>query len=118
MVGQAAEGLGTDDVGHPGVDELQHFSGEEPALAHLVAVPQIALDVVVQLVEVAGCSEAAGTVEGVDHGPLVLLNVAGEDLAELLLDPPAAVDVHVHVPVIDLEDDEVGEAGHHRLGSL
>ena len=39
VVGQAAEGLGAYDIAGTGVDELQHFSGEKPALAHFVAVP-------------------------------------------------------------------------------
>ena len=55
---------------------------------------------------------------GGDHGPLALLHVALEHLAHLFLDPLAAVDVHVHLAVVDLEDDEVGQAGHHRLGPL
>jgi len=38
VVGQAAEGLGADDVGRAGVDQLQHLGGEQPALAHLAAV--------------------------------------------------------------------------------
>ncbi len=78
VVGQAAEGLGADDVGHAGVDELQHLGGEEPALAHLVAVAQVALDVAVELVEVAGGPEAVGALEGVDEGVLVLLHIASK----------------------------------------
>ena len=31
MVGQAAEGLQTDHIGHTGVDELDHFASQEPA---------------------------------------------------------------------------------------
>jgi len=44
VVGQAAEGLGADDVAGTGVDQLQHLSGEQPAFAHLVAVAQVAVD--------------------------------------------------------------------------
>ena len=43
VVGQAAKGLGADDVGHPGVDELQHLGGEEPALTHLLPFPRYPL---------------------------------------------------------------------------
>ena len=31
MVGQAAEGLQADHIRHTGVDELDHFAGQEPA---------------------------------------------------------------------------------------
>ena len=37
MVGQAAEGLCADDVGHVIVDQLHHFPGQEPPLAGLVS---------------------------------------------------------------------------------
>ena len=114
MVGQAAEGLGAHDIGHPGVDELQHLAGEQPALAHLVAVPQVALDQLVHVLKGAGGAEAA-FLEGLDHILLARLNVALEELAEFLFGPQPAVDVHIHFPVEDLEDHEVGEAGDHRL---
>ena len=37
VVGQTAKGLGADDVFHSGVDQLQHLTRQEPALAGLVA---------------------------------------------------------------------------------
>ena len=37
MVRQTAEGLGADDVRHVFVNQLQHFRGQEPALAGLIA---------------------------------------------------------------------------------
>ena len=37
MVGQAAEGLGADDVLIPGAHQLQHFRRQQPSLAHLAA---------------------------------------------------------------------------------
>ena len=101
-----------------GMDEFQHFSRKEPALAHLVAVAQIALDIVVQFVEITRRPETSGAVECVDHSALILFDVASEYLTELLLDPLAAVEVHIHVPVVDLENDEVGEAGHHGLSAV
>lgn len=37
MIRQAAEGLGTHDIIGAGVNQFQHFSGEEPAFSGLVA---------------------------------------------------------------------------------
>ena len=37
MVGEAAEGLYTDDVRHTRVDELDHLACQEPSLAGLVS---------------------------------------------------------------------------------
>ena len=118
MVGQTAEGLGADDVGGAGVDELQHLGGEEPALSHLIAVPQIALDHSVQVLEGARCTEAAGALQRLDHVLLTGLDVLHKELAGSLLDPLAAVQIHVHYPVVDLEDHEIGEAGDHGFGPL
>ena len=118
MVGQAAEGLGADDVVGARVDQLQHLGGEQPALAHLVAVPQVALDQAVQLLEGAGSPEAARLLQGGDHVPLAGLNVLHEQGTARLFDPLAAVEFHVGHPIVDLEDDEVGQAGHHRLHPL
>ena len=43
MVGEAAEGLDADDIGHAGIDQLAHLRGEQPALAHLAAHAQHAV---------------------------------------------------------------------------
>ena len=40
MVGQAGKRLGTDDVGHAALDQLEHFSGQEPAFAAVIAQGQ------------------------------------------------------------------------------
>ena len=37
MVGQAAEGLGADDIVDAAVDQFQHLTGQEPALTGLVS---------------------------------------------------------------------------------
>ena len=118
VVGQAAEGLGAHDVLVPEVNELQHLGGEEPALAHLVAVPQIAVDQPVEVLEGAGGAEAARVFQGLNHVLLTALHIAHKDLAGRLLDPLAPVQVHVGHTVVNLEDDEVGEAGDHRLHPL
>ena len=49
VVGQAAEGLRADDVFRARMDKLEHLGGEKPALAHLVAVAEIALDKALQV---------------------------------------------------------------------
>ena len=41
MVGQTRKGLDTDDIGHSGVDQLHHFTCQEPAFSILVAQRQV-----------------------------------------------------------------------------
>ena len=52
MIGQTAEGLGTDDVGHALVDQLEHFRGQEPPLAHLRALADIAADALLCFIKI------------------------------------------------------------------
>ncbi|MPN49449.1 hypothetical protein SDC9_197070 [bioreactor metagenome] len=118
VIGQAAKGLGADDVACAGVDELQHLGGEQPALAHFVAVAQIALHQPVKRLKGLGRPEAAMVLHRVDHSPLAFLHVGLEKANHGLFSPFTPVEVHVYLAVEDFEDDEVGEAGHHRLGSL
>ena len=59
-----------------------------------------------------------GLVQGGDHVQLAFFDVAHEELAEQLLELAAAEHVHVGDAVIDLEDHEVRQARHHRLGPL
>lgn len=37
MVGQASEGLGADNIGYAGVNQLQHLTGQKPSFSGLVA---------------------------------------------------------------------------------
>ena len=37
MVGKAAKGLGTDNIGYVVVDQLHHFTGKEPSFPGLIA---------------------------------------------------------------------------------
>ena len=99
------------------MDELQHLGGKQPPLPHLVALAQIALDEPAQILEGTGGTEAT-SLHGINHGPLALLNVVAQGGAGGLFGQLPAVDIHVHFPVIDLEYDKVGEAGHHRLRPL
>ena len=117
MVGQAAEGLGADDVVGAGVNQLQHLRGEQPALAHLAALAQIALDQLPELGEVAGGAEA-GLFQRSDHVVLALFDVVHKEFADFLFGEAAAVDVHIHDPVVDFKDHKVRQAGHHRLCAL
>ncbi len=51
VVGQAAEGLGADDVVVAALHQFDHFGGEQPALPHLGAQPDDALGLFHQLPE-------------------------------------------------------------------
>ena len=70
-----------------------------------------------QLGKGAGGAEA-GLVQGGDHVQLAFFDVAHEELAEQLLELAAAEHVHIGDAVVDLEDHEVRQARHHRLGPL
>ena len=118
VVGQTAEGLGADDISGSGVDELQHLGGEQPALAHFVAVAQIAVDELMQVIKGAGGTEPSGALQGLDHVPLTTLDIGHEGAAGGLLDQLSAVQVHISYPVVDFEDHKVGQAGDHRLHPL
>ena len=100
------------------MNELQHLGGEQPALAHLVPVAQIAVDQAVEVVEGTGGTEAARLVQGVDHVLLAALDIAHEELAQGLLGPLSAIELYVGHPVVDLEDHKVGKPRHHRLYPL
>ena len=71
-----------------------------------------------QILEGAGGFEVMGVVQGINHVPLALFHIAFEDLTNLLFDPLAAVDVHIHFSVKDLKNQEVGQARHHRFRPL
>lgn len=52
VVRQAAEGLGAYDVAYTAVNQFQHFAGEEPSLAGLVAQGHKALGHLCQLIDI------------------------------------------------------------------
>ena len=114
VVGQAAEGLGTDDVGGAGVDELQHLGGEEPPLAHFAPVVEVAVNQLMELSKGAGGPEA-GVFQGADHVQLAFLHISHEEFAQGLLGPAAAKHLHVGDPVVNLEDQKVCQTGDHRF---
>ena len=74
MVGQAAEGLGTNDVLVPGPHQLDHLGGEEPALTHFVAGGDDAVRQLHQLPEGQGRVEAV-VLQDPDHHLLHALDV-------------------------------------------
>ena len=54
MVGQTAKGLGADNIFYTRVKQLQHFSGQEPALTGLIAQGYIFLGHVSQFPDAGG----------------------------------------------------------------
>ena len=57
MVGQAAEGLDTDDVFNTVIDQFDHFSGEEPSFAGLVSDGNDGLGEFYEIINAGGCLE-------------------------------------------------------------
>ena len=100
------------------MDQLQHLRRQQPSLAHLIAVSQIAVDHAVEVVEISRGTEPVRALQGVDQGVLILHQVFFKEPADLLLGDVAAVEIHIHVPVVDLEDDKVHETRDHRLHAL
>ena len=90
MVGQAAEGLGADDVLIAGADQLRHLSGEEPALAHLVALADQALGELCQLVEGQG-RVIAVVFQCADNDLLHLGDIAQNHIGDVLFQERTAI---------------------------
>ena len=84
-------------------------------LPHFAPVVEVAVDELVELGKGAWSPEAR-LGEGLDHVQLTFLHVAHEELAQGLLGPATAEHLHIGDPVVDLEDEKVGQAQDHWLG--
>ncbi len=54
----------------------------------------------------------------VDHGVLAPFHIPLQETGEHFFDPLSAVEVDVDLSVVDFEDDEIDQTGHHRFGAF
>ena len=92
VVGQAAEGLGADDVAVAALHQLDHLGGQQPALAHLGTQRDDALGLLHQLLEGAG---------GVEAGVASALSMARSMLVQPVQE---LVDAHLHGQLAAVQD--------------
>ena len=118
MVGQAAEGLGTDDILKARLGQLQHLSGEEPALAHFVPVADNAVHQLLHMPVGGRGLEAGLGLDGLDEHVLHLFQVVVENLYHLEFGLAAAVNADVIHAVVHLKEDEVDKPRHVDLAVL
>ena len=118
VVGQAAKRLGADDVLVAVFRQLQHLRREQPALAHLAAVADDALDERLGVLEAGGGNKVRAGRDGLDEHALHPLHKAQQEGAEELFHRVAAVELHVLDAVVDLEQREAEDAGNHVLAVL
>ena len=74
MVGQAAEGLGADDIVDSAVDQFEHLTGQEPALAGLVSERDNILGIFCQILNVGRRREVTAGLELSGGGSADLLH--------------------------------------------
>ena len=118
VVRETAEGLGADDVFHTFRQELQHFPGQEPALAGLVAQGDVFLRHLGELLDLAGCGEAPGLKELLPGRlPEVLQQLDG-GVAQGLALPAGPQILILEVLVVEAVEQEVHEIRHDGLGTL
>ena len=112
MVGQAAEGLGADDVAVAALDQLDHLGGQKPTLAHLGAQRNHPFGLFDQLFKgPRGVEARVGG--GFQHGPLDAVQVVQQLVGHQLGGQLAAVE---GVVLAHVEDAVLAEA--HQTGEV
>ena len=118
VVGQAAEGLGADDILHAGVNQFQHLAGEEPSLAGLVAQGDKILGHGGQIGDLGLGGEMAAGLQLLPGGPAEILQQGDAQVAQPCGGALAAQVIRLEVAVVEAVQQEIHQVRHHGLGPL
>ena len=109
--------MGADNIGITAVDQLQHFGGQKPALPHIIAVANDALDEGLGFL-IGGGGAEGGRVERVVQDALQMLQIPQGALVGTILEEAATVQLVIRQISIHAIHDEIQETGEHVLAVL
>ena len=83
MVWQTAKWLGTYDIWHAGMDQLQHFAGQEPSFSGLVTATDDRLCIFCQLIDSCGWLETIAGSQSVIGNLTVMFQIGDQEVVNM-----------------------------------